>query len=105
MSKDVKQIVGEFFENYPLRRFDKGEVLIRPEERLDNIFYIVEGSVIQYDISSAGNEVIVNAFKPGAFLPMSMAINHTPNYYYFEAATAVTVRIAPEARVLDFVKD
>jgi CRP/FNR family transcriptional regulator len=105
MSKDVKQIVGNFFENYPLRRFDKGEVLIRPEERLENIFYLVEGSVIQYDISSAGNEVVVNAFKPGAFFPMSLAINHTPNYYYYEAATSVTVRMAPCERIVEFIKE
>lgn len=105
MSKDIKQIVGNFFENYPLRRFDKGEVLIRPEERLENIFYLVEGSVIQYDISSAGNEVVVNAFKPGAFFPMSLAINHKPNYYYYEASTSVTVRIAPAERIVEFIKE
>lgn len=105
MSKDVKQIVGHFFENYPLRRFDKGEVLIRPEERLENIFYLIEGSVIQYDISSAGNEVVVNAFKPGAFFPMSLAINRTPNYYYYEASTSVTVRMAPVERIVEFIKE
>ncbi|HEY5695487.1 MAG TPA: Crp/Fnr family transcriptional regulator [Candidatus Saccharimonadales bacterium] len=105
MSKDVQQTVGDFFEDYPLRRFEKGEVLIRPEERLENIFYLVEGSVIEYDISSAGNEVIVNAFKPDAFFPMSIAINNTPNYYHFEAATSVTVRIAPAERVIEFVKE
>jgi CRP/FNR family transcriptional regulator len=105
MSKDVKHVVSGFFERYPLRRFDKGEILIRPEENLENIFCLIEGSVIQYDISSAGNEVVVNAFKPNAYFPMSMAINRTQNYYFFEAATSVTARVAPASRVIAFVKE
>lgn len=105
MSKSVKQTVGDFFEEYPLRRFDKGEILIRPDERLNEVFYLVEGSVIQYDISGAGNEVVVNVFKPGAFFPMSMAINRTPNYYFFETSVPVAVRAAPVPRVVAFVKE
>lgn len=105
MDTTVKEKIESFFEDYPLRRFDKGEILVRPDESLRNIFFITDGLVVQYDISSAGNEIIVNAFKTSAFFPMSMAINHTPNYYFFEAATSVEVRVTPVHKVIDFIKD
>lgn len=105
MSKDVSQIVSKFFDDYPISYLQKGDVLIRPDEELKKVFYLVEGSIIQYDISPAGNEVVVNAFKPGAFFPMSTAINSTPNYYFFEAATPVKLRSAPINRVVTFLKN
>jgi len=104
MTKDVPHTVKDFFEAYPLRRFEKGDVLIRPEEPIDTVFYLLEGSVVQFDISPAGNEVVVNAFKPLAFFPMSTAINHTPNYYYFEAVSPVVAHVAPASHAVDFIK-
>lgn len=104
MDATVKRKIETFFVDYPLRRFDKGEILVRPEETLKNVFLITEGLVTQYDISAAGNEIIVNVFKRDAFFPMSMAINQAPNYYFFEAANSVTVRVAPVKKVVDFLQ-
>jgi CRP/FNR family transcriptional regulator, cyclic AMP receptor protein len=104
MDREIKAVVKKFFDTYPLAHYDKGEIILRPEEDLVHVFYLVSGQVVEYDISSAGNEVIVNAFKPGAFFPMSMAINHTPNYYFFEAASPITVRQAPVEDVVAFLK-
>lgn len=103
MDDEVKQAVEEFFEAYPLRRYDKGHVLIHPKEPLKSVYYLIEGNVIEYDISSMGNEVIVNSFKPRAFFPMSMAINRTLNYYIFEASTPIVVREAPPQKVVEFL--
>lgn len=105
METDVKQTVKDFFEAYPLRRFDKGHVLIHPDEVLTSVYYLEEGTVAQYDISPSGNEVVINSFKPGAFFPMSVAINHTPNNYFFEASTPIALREAPAGSVVDFVRD
>lgn len=104
MDKKIKQRLDDFFAGYPLKTMEKGEIILRPEDTLEHVFYLVEGSVIQYDISSAGNEVIVNAFKPNAFFPMSMAINRTPSSYFFETATPVVLRMAPADDVVAFLK-
>jgi CRP-like cAMP-binding protein len=105
MDKEVKKTIQDFYETFPLKRLERGEVLIRPDETLKNIFYLVEGTVTQYDISAAGNEVVVNVFKPGAFFPMSMAINKTPNYYFFETSSPTTVHVAPARKAVAFIKD
>ena len=96
--------VQDFFDDYPLVRYGKGEVLLRPGDTLTHVFLLVSGSVVEYDISSSGNEVIVNAFKPGAYFPMSLAINRSPSDYFFESASSVTLRVAPADDVVNFIQ-
>ena len=105
METPVKNVVDTFFSDYPLVRYGKGEILLRPDEDLTHVFYLIEGQVVEYDISTAGNEVVVNAFKPGAFFPMSLAINRNHNDYFFETASNVTVRQAPADDVVQFIRD
>lgn len=102
---DIVQRIAGFFTQYPLRTFGKHQLLIRAESDVDHIFYMVEGRVSQYDITPSGNEVVANVFKPGAFFPMSSAINNTPNHYFFEASTKVAAHVAPAADAVQFLKD
>jgi CRP-like cAMP-binding protein len=104
-ASDISNKVAEFFKRYPLRTFDKRQVMVQAEEPLPGIFYLTEGRVSQYDITPAGNEVVVNVFKPKAFFPMSAAINGTPNHYFFEASTKVMAHLAPAADAVQFLKD
>src|SRR4051812_14321930 len=105
MHDDVRQKITAFFSHYPIHSFKKRQLMIRAEETPSNVFYIIEGRVSQYDITSSGNEIAVNVFKAGAFFPMSTAMNSTPNHYFFEASTAVTVSQAPVADTVQFLKD
>lgn len=104
MDDGVRQKVAAFFGQFPERALRKGQTIIRAEEPLTHVLYLVRGSVVEYDISPQGNEVIVNAFKPGAFFPMSSVLNDTPNHYFFEAAQPGAVRRAPKADVLAFMQ-
>lgn len=104
MNMDTKDKVIAFFEKYPLKKYSTHELLIRPDEPIDFISYIVEGRVSQYDITSSGNEIVVNVFKPGAFFPMSSAINHTANQYFFEASLSTTAHVAPASEVINFLQ-
>lgn len=101
----VQQKVSNFFTTYPLRAFDKRQIIVRAEEPLPGVFYLVEGRVSQYDITPSGNEVVVNVFKPGAFFPMSSAINNTPNHYFFEASTKVAAHVVPAPDAVQFLQD
>lgn len=105
MSATIPEKVAQFFTAFPLREFDKRQVLIRPEEPLPGVFYMVEGRVSQYDITPVGNEVVVNVFKPGAFFPMSTALNDMPNSYFFEASTKVKAHVVPPEAAIQFLQD
>ncbi|MDQ5932571.1 MAG: hypothetical protein QG649_656 [Patescibacteria group bacterium] len=104
MVSQISEKVQFFFSDYPVVHYGKGELLIRPGDELETIFLLVSGHVIEYDISSAGNEVVVNTFKPGAYFPMSLAINHNHNDYFFETASSVTMRVAPAQDVVEFIR-
>lgn len=102
---EIKEKITAFFEQYPMQTHTKHELLLHAEEPIQSVFYLIEGKVTQYDIASNGNEIVVNIFKPGAFFPMSSAINNTENYYFFEASTRTAVRVAPKADVVRFLRE
>lgn len=101
----VQQKISNFFARYPVSTFEKRQLLAHAGEDVPGVMFLVDGRVSQYDITPAGNQVVVNVFKAGSFFPMSWAINRTPNRYFFEAATRLHVRIAPAAAVLVFLHD
>lgn len=102
---DVTRKVSDFFAKYPDRAFARRHILVHAGEEPAGVYFLVKGRVNQYDISPAGAEVVVNVYKPPAFFAMSWAINKTPNQYFFEAASDITVRIAPPEDVIAFLQD
>lgn len=105
MTTLVQQKVIDFFQSYPKTQYDSRTILLRPHEPAHYVYYLVEGSVDEYDISSSGSEVVVNTFNPSAFFPISLAINPAENHYFFEVARPITVHIAPINDVVQFLHD
>jgi CRP-like cAMP-binding protein len=104
MTKTIADKVEDFFKAYPLKRFEKGYLLIYAGYDPPGVFLIKSGRVRQYDVAENGEEVVVNVFKPPAFFPMSWAINKTPNKYFFEADSTITARQAPADQAVEFIK-
>jgi len=100
----VSDKTGSFFGGFPKKRFQKGQIIVQPDQPLSQVFYLTEGTVVQYDISSTGNEVIINTYKPGTFFPMSVAINQVPNTYFFEAASSVALHVVKADEAVTFLK-
>ncbi len=67
--------------------------------------FLVSGTVEQYHITPAGNKVTVNVFKPPAFFPMSWAMNHTPNSYFFAALTDAEYHQVSAAESVKFLEE
>lgn len=94
----------QFFTAYPKRSYDKGEVLIQAGQAPPGIFYLIEGRVGQYDIDQAGDKLILNVFKAGAFFPMSWALNRAENRHFFEALETARVHLCPADEAVDFLQ-
>jgi CRP-like cAMP-binding protein len=105
MDAQIARKIEQFFSVYPLKRFDKNQILVYAGDEPPGVFHLERGQVRQYDITGSGEEVVVNVFQPPAFFPMSWAINHTPNRYFFETATPIHVRIAPADAAVQFLRD
>lgn len=105
MASAVADKVAGFFTQYPRRHYPKGQILIFAGENPEHIYYLASGQVRKYDVSYRGDEVIVNVFKTGAFFPMSWAINHTPNRYFYKTELDSELFITPAEDTLNFMQD
>ena len=92
-----------FFAKFPIKRFDKGEVIIRAGDESPGAVYVVSGQVIQYDITDQGVEMTVDVFRPNAVLPLEWLINARPNQYFYEAFRATEIRVAPPDEFMKFL--
>lgn len=96
---------AEFYKQFKIRDYKKGEMLIRADDDPQGIFCLTKGYVRQYTISKTGTELTLHILRPLSYFPMVWAVNGTPNVYYFEALTEVEVGRAPRDQVVSFIKD
>lgn len=103
MTEGLKHTIYQYFSHYQLLTYKKGEMILRADDAPHGVSYIEKGIVRQYIINGAGESFILQLYRPGAFFPMTWVINDTPNRYFFEAATPVTIRRAPRDDVRKFL--
>lgn len=105
MDEQVHKKLETFFTQFKQQKYRKGEIIIRADDDPMGIYYLAGGQVRMYLITSKGDEIVLNIFKPISFFPMSWAMNGTKNSYYYEAATEVFLCRAPKDAVLAFLKE
>lgn len=99
----LKNKLENFFQDYDLKKYQKGQAIIWSGEEPPGVIFLKTGKVGQYDISENGQKIMLNIFKPPAFFPMSWAINKTENKYFFEALDDIECQIAPPDEVVKFL--
>lgn len=105
MDTKIHEKLESFFTKFKHQTYKKGEILIRADDDPTGIFYLKKGFVKEYAISTKGDEMVVNIFKPISFFPMSWAINNTKNMHFFEAVTDVEVNKSPKEVTIEFIKN
>lgn len=93
-----------FFSSYNFVEFQKNQVVLRPDDSLDNIYYIKEGYVRQYAVSSEGEEFTLNIYRPGSYFAIALSFEQETNNHYFETLTSVEMYKAPKKDVVAFLK-
>jgi CRP-like cAMP-binding protein len=86
--------LNSFFTKYPVRRFDKGQLLIGAGESPKGIYYMLSGHVIKYDISNRGVRLVVDWFRKGGILPIDCLSGAVDNRFFYEAFRGSTVKMA-----------
>lgn len=104
MDPEVANKIQDYFGQYKLHKYKKGQILIFAGDKPEYIYNLVSGKVKQYDVTYRGDEIILNVFKPMAFFPMSIVINNTDNPYFYEAEEDIEVRQAPIKQTVEFIK-
>lgn len=104
MDHTVDDSILHFFSQFPLRRHNKRHILLYPDDEVNDVCFLTEGTVKQYTITYRGDEVVLNIFKPGSFFPMNHVVNHTRVRHFFEAETDIEAHHAPADEVLAFIE-
>lgn len=104
MDINIQDKLDKFFAGHRPQTYTPKEILIRADEEPSGVFYLKNGVVKMYAISSQGEEVIINTFRPVSFFPMNWVLNDSISHYYFEAVTEVKIIKAPKDQFLKFLE-
>lgn len=102
--QDISNTVDSFFSQFPLISLRKGEIVLRPDQHIQDIYLLKSGKVRMYAISSDGEEVTLHMFRPFAYFPLMLVLSNVTNNYYLEAMEPSVAVKAPTAQVIDFIK-
>jgi CRP-like cAMP-binding protein len=103
MTPPAINIIEAFFNQYPLKRYRKGQLFMLPGDTTEHAYYLVKGKMKVYSVSYKGDEVILNSFKEPAFFPLSLVINKSKAHFFHEADSDICVRRAPVVDAMKFL--
>jgi CRP-like cAMP-binding protein len=95
----------DFFSDGKIIEYKKNEMILRPEDIPQGIFYLEKGFVRMSTILEDGRELTLNIFKPGTYFSMFWAIADIENAYFFQAITDVVVKRIPKEKTIPFLKE
>jgi CRP-like cAMP-binding protein len=94
----------DFFQQFSVITYKSGEVIYRPDDEVHFVYYLEEGYVSQQVVSENGEDFIINIYRPGSYLPISLILQGITNDCTYETLTKVRARKAPVIEVLHFMK-
>jgi len=101
---DLLRKLNPFFARYKPLNYKKGQVILRPEDKIEYIYFIEKGYVKFYYISPEGKELTFLIYKPGYLFPILFTfLGNTTTRYYFEAYTPLTLRRAPRETFTELI--
>lgn len=104
MEEKIVKKLESFFKNYPLVKYKKGEIILKPGERRTGVTFMKKGYARVYTLSKEGKETTLPMFKPLFYCSLLNCLVDRGNNFYFEALTGVEVWKAPRDEFMEFVK-
>lgn len=84
--------LADLFGKGKLSQYKKGEIIIDPNEKSTDVYYIEEGYVKAYLLTEDGDNHLHVIYRPKKIFPLRGAILDMPGNSFYEAITDVTVR-------------
>lgn len=104
MDEKLTRVLEEFFSKYKIAKYNKGEIIAKPGEKLDFVGFIKSGYVRVYMLNDKGQEVTMQFFKPILYFTTIMAMTEVENRYYFEAVSPVEMYVCPKDEAVEYFK-
>ncbi len=101
MTKTKISKLKKFFSRFPVRKFSKGEIVYKPGDSIDHVYFNKTGFGRLY-LTTPGGESTVYLFKPLFTLSFLSFITGKKNNYYLQALTHAEVYAAPYSEFKKF---
>lgn len=102
MTKAKISKIKKFFSQFPVKKIPKGQIILKPGDKFENIYFIKSGFVRAYTLTSKGENTL-NFFKPLLVMSIIHYISEHKNDYYFQTITPVEVYVAPYSEYKKFL--
>lgn len=102
MTKAKFSQIKKFFSQFPTQKFSKNQVLFKPGDKFENVYFIKSGYVRAYTVTPKGENTI-NLFKPLFMMSVIHFISEHRNDYYFQALSPAEVYVAPYSEFKKFL--
>lgn len=97
------QKLEEFIQRYPLRKFDKDQILLVQDERPRDIFFVKSGFLKGYDINVDGIEQHIWLGGKGDIVPYEWLFDAIPStLLFYSAFTYLEVYVVNRKELLEF---
>lgn len=94
MTKAKFNQIKKFFSQFPSKKYHKGQLILKPGDIFENVYFIKSGFVRAYTTTPKGENTI-NLFRPLFYFSLIHFISEHRNDYYFETITPVEVYVVP----------
>ncbi|MEI8067890.1 MAG: Crp/Fnr family transcriptional regulator [Candidatus Shapirobacteria bacterium] len=101
--KTKKQLVG-FFEKNKAVKIKKGQIILKPGEKISNVLFEKSGYVRVYSVTKDGKEVTLPILKALFLISLTNVLLNKENKYFVQAISPMEVWMTPEKEFIDFVK-
>ncbi len=104
MEKYFFEKIEIFFNQGKHILYRKGEIIIRPDDEPQGLYFVKSGFVKMNSIFEDGKQLTLNIFKANSYFPMMWAIADIPNEYSYEAFTDVELFRMEKEKVIKFLE-
>lgn len=99
----------QFFNKYPIKSYNKRQIILRPESGDHRMFLVKSGFVRAHTTTEEGNEFSVVLVGPGMYFPSYRLLSHNSSSrrlfteYYYSSVTPVDIAAAGYGEISTFL--
>lgn len=103
MEEKTKKKLIKFFKKFPLKKYKKRQIILKPGEEFPGIIFVKSGYVRVYT-KYQEKQVTMQMFRPTLYFSLIGAMTKQVNHHYFEAITPVELWVAPKEEMLEYLE-
>ena len=96
-------MLTDFFGKFPVKKFKKGEIILKPGQDFEAVYFMKKGQVIMYRLSKKKEMQIMPTLDPIFYASLLNKALKRKNDFYFKAIGEVQIWIAPVKEALKFI--